>query len=58
VGFGPFTLPAGEIVTLRTTKGSIDTRVANVGNKLFAEMKLKMLLDYRNRQVTFFGDCR
>ena len=58
VGFGPFTLPAGEIVTLRTTKGSIDTRVANVGNKLFAEMKLKMLLDYRNWQVTFFGDCR
>ena len=33
------------------------TRLANVGNKLFAEMNLKILLDYRARQMTFYGDC-
>lgn len=57
VGFGPFTLPAGQAVTLRKTPGS-DTRVANIGNKLFAAMGLKMLLDYRSRMMTFYGDCR
>ncbi len=58
IGFGPFTLPAGEIVTLRNEEGSTDTRVANIGNKIFAAMGLKMLLDYRARQMTFYGDCR
>ena len=58
VGFGPFTLPAGQIVNVRGDKGSADTRLANVGNKLFAAMKLKMLLDYRARLMTFYGDCR
>jgi hypothetical protein len=32
--------------------------LANVGNKLFASMSLKMMLDYRHRTMTFFGDCR
>ncbi len=58
VGFGPFALPAGEIVTLRAVKGSSDTRLANIGNKLFAAIKLKLLLDYRARLMTFYGDCR
>ena len=57
VGFGPFTLPSGQMVTLRKTPGS-DTRAANIGNKLFAALKLKMLLDYKNRVMTFYGDCR
>jgi len=58
VGFGPFTLPAGQTVNLYADKGSADTRLANVGNKLFAAMKLKMLLDYRARLMTFYSDCR
>ncbi|HEY1631042.1 MAG TPA: retropepsin-like aspartic protease [Rhizomicrobium sp.] len=58
VGFGPFTLPAGQAVTLHNEEGSADTRLANIGNKLFAAMKLKMLLDYRARLMTFYGDCR
>jgi hypothetical protein len=58
VGFGPFTLPAGQIVTLRRTEGSTDTYVANIGNKLFSALTPKMLLDYRSRQMTFYGDCR
>ena len=56
VGFGPFALPAGQIVSLRGAPA--DGRVANVGNKLFAAMKLKMLLDYRAKLMTFYGDCR
>ena len=57
VGFGPFTLPAGQIVTTYSEAGSTDTRVANVGNKLLAAMKLKLLLDYRGKAMTFYGDC-
>jgi hypothetical protein len=57
VGFGPFSLPAGEIVTLRPVKGSANVRVGNVGNRIFEAMKLKLLLDYRARQMTFYGDC-
>lgn len=57
VGFGPFTLPAGQVVTVRKPQGS-DARAANIGNKLFAALKLKMLLDYKSRVMTFYGDCR
>lgn len=56
VGFGPFTLPAGQTVSLRGS--TPDGRAANVGNKLFAAMKLKLLLDYRSQRITFYGDCR
>jgi hypothetical protein len=58
VGFGPFRLPAGQRVTLRSDKGSLDTRLGNVGNKLFAAMTPIMLLDYRDRQMTFFSGCQ
>jgi len=44
-------------VTVRNESGSDSTRVANVGNALFAAMKLKMLLNYRGRTMTFYGDC-
>jgi hypothetical protein len=58
VGFGPFILPPGQVVTVRNEKGAKGTRVANVGNALFAAMKLKMLLNYRDRSMTFYGNCR
>jgi hypothetical protein len=57
VGFGHFELPPGIDVTLRDVKGS-SSNLANVGNKFFASMSLKMMLDYRHRTMTFFGDCR
>jgi hypothetical protein len=57
VGFGPFTLPAGQPVTLAKIPGSADTRLANIGNKLFAAMGLKMLLDYPGKTITFYGKC-
>ena len=58
VGFGPFTLPAGQQVFVRKQQDASAGRVANVGNALLAELKIKMLLDYRKRLMTFYGDCR
>ena len=57
VGFGNFELPPGSTVTLRNVKGS-PSNLANLGNKFFASMNLKMMLDYRHRTMAFFGDCR
>lgn len=57
IGFGSFELPPGAAVTLRDVSGSTPN-LANVGNKLFAAMGLKMMLDYRHHTMTFFGDCR
>ncbi|PNQ03417.1 MULTISPECIES: hypothetical protein [unclassified Sphingobium] len=57
VGFGPFTLPAGTPMSTYADRGATDTRVANVGNKLLAAMKLKLLLDYRHRKMGFYGNC-
>jgi len=58
VGFGPFTLPAGQQVFVRKQPDASAGRVANVGNALLAELQIKMLLDYRRRLMTFYGDCR
>jgi hypothetical protein len=58
VGFGPFALPAGQVATLENRKGAVEVQIANFGNKLLAAMKLKVLLDYRDRVMTFYGDCR
>jgi hypothetical protein len=58
VGFGPFHLPAGQTATLHSDQGSVDTRVANIGNTLFAAMQLKVVLDYRSKTMGFYGDCR
>jgi hypothetical protein len=57
VGFGPFTLPAGQVVKLTKAADANDRRVANVGNALFAAMNLKILLDYPAKMIRFYGDC-
>ena len=38
IGFGPFSLPAEQAVTVRKDVGSTDTRVGNVGNEVLAAM--------------------
>jgi hypothetical protein len=58
VGFGPFVLPPGQTMTLHSEAGSRESRVANIGNALFAAMKLKLLLDYRSKVITFYGNCQ
>jgi hypothetical protein len=57
VSLGPFMLPAGQRVSLRSDKGSATTRLANVGDKLLAAMHIKLLLDYRGRHIGFYGAC-
>jgi hypothetical protein len=57
VSLGPFVLPAGQSVTLASNEGSAQTRLANVGNKLLAAMRLGLMVDYRDNQIGFFGDC-
>ncbi len=57
VGFGPFSLPPGQIVSLYPGAGSADTRLANIGNPFFAQLKPKVLLNYKSRLMTFYGDC-
>jgi len=57
VGFGPFSLPAGQLVNRIKAGSENDKRFANVGNQLFAEMGLKILLSYRDKRITFYGGC-
>jgi hypothetical protein len=57
VSLGPFTLPGVQGVTLSRAEGSTETRLANVGDRLLADMQLKLLVDYRDNQIGFFGDC-
>jgi hypothetical protein len=57
VGFGPFSLPAGQGVVQLKAESPEDKRFANIGNRLFAEMKLTILLNYRAKRLTFYGSC-
>jgi len=57
VGFGPFGLPAGQVVMLTKASSATDKRVANIGNQLFAAMNLKIILDYPAKQILFYGNC-
>lgn len=57
ISLGPFDLPAGQRVTFSGNKGSATTRLANVGNRVFADMNIKLLLDYRGARIGFYGDC-
>jgi hypothetical protein len=56
IGLGPFELPPGQSVLLRTEPGS-ERRVANVGNEVFAAMQLRLLMDYPNKRIAAFGAC-
>ena len=57
VGFGPFTLPAGQAVFVHKQQGPTVGRIANIGNTVLAALQVKVLLDYRSRVMTFYGDC-
>lgn len=56
VGIGPFALPTGgEGVVMG--KQSNDRVVANVGNRLFADLGARLVLDYAGGTVGLYGDC-
>lgn len=57
IGIGPFTLPPGQVVRLRDEDGGADMRLANVGNRIYDAMGLKLLLDYKGGKIGFFGEC-
>lgn len=57
IRLGPFVLPAGESVTLIGDQGTAATRLANLGNRLLADMKVRLLLDYRDNRLGLYGDC-
>jgi hypothetical protein len=57
VGFGPFNSPPGQSMIMHDDKGTSSKRVANVGNAFFDALGLKMVLNYRAREMSFFGDC-
>jgi hypothetical protein len=57
VGFGPFSLPGGQGVGRLKAERPDDKRFANIGNQLFADMKLAILLNYRAKRLTFYGSC-
>jgi hypothetical protein len=49
----------GTSTLLNNAVASAHSPIAEIlGNKFFASMGLKMMLDYRHRTMTFFGDCR
>jgi len=44
--------------TVRFFRGATSNkRVANIGNAFFAAMKLRIVLNYRDRQITFYAGC-
>jgi hypothetical protein len=55
-GIGDFTLPAGrEVVQLPDqSKPGI---AANLGNPTFADMKVKLVIDYPAKRLAMYGDC-
>jgi Aspartyl protease len=57
IGIGPFALPAGATVAILKTDDRATDRVANIGNATYAAMKVKILLDYVEKSVSFYGDC-
>lgn len=40
IGFRPFTLAAGQVATVHSGQNPADDRIANVGNTLFAGMRI------------------
>lgn len=57
LSIGPFALPAGQPVSVMPGKGLPGKRVANVGNGFLAALKVRLLVDYPNKRIAFFGDC-
>jgi hypothetical protein len=56
IALGPFALAPGQPVVLRPEPGS-NRRVANIGNAVFAAMRLRLLMDYPAKRIAAFGAC-
>lgn len=56
MGVGDFALPAGREVVLMADKSKPGI-AANLGNPTFADMKVKLVVDYPGKKLAMYGDC-
>ncbi|HTA65761.1 MAG TPA: retropepsin-like aspartic protease [Xanthomonadaceae bacterium] len=56
MGVGEFTHPAGSEVTLMPDQSKPGI-AANLGNPIFADMKVKLVIDYPGKKLAMYGDC-
>lgn len=57
VGIGPFTLPPGQQVIVHAQDEPAHRRAANLGNRVFDQLQVQVLLDAPARTLGFFGQC-
>jgi hypothetical protein len=55
-GIGEFTLPAGREVVLMPDQSKPGI-AANLGNPTFADMHVKLVIDYPAKKLAIYGDC-
>jgi hypothetical protein len=56
VGVGDFTHAAGSEVTLMPDQSKPGI-AANLGNPIFADMKVKLVIDYPGKKLAIYGNC-
>ncbi|MHB8446724.1 MAG: retropepsin-like aspartic protease [Gammaproteobacteria bacterium] len=56
VGVGDFTHVAGSEVTLMPDQSKPGI-AANLGNPIFADMQVKLVIDYPGKKLAIYGDC-
>ena len=56
MGIGGFTLPAGRDVVLMPNQSKPGI-AANLGNPIFADMKVQLVIDYPEKKLAMYGDC-
>ncbi len=55
-GVGDFSLPAGRDVVVLPDQSKPGI-AANLGNPVFADMRVKLVIDYPGKQLAMFGGC-
>ena len=55
-GVGDFSLLAGREVTVLPDQSKPGI-AANLGNPTFADMKVKLVIDYPGKKLAMYGDC-
>jgi hypothetical protein len=56
VGVGDFIHPAGSEITLMPDQSKPGI-AANLGNPTFADMQVKLVIDYPGKKLAMYGDC-
>lgn len=56
MGVGDFTLPSGHEVIVLPSQSKAGM-AANLGNPVFADLKVKLVIDYPGKKLAMYGDC-